>query len=464
MKLTFHGAAGQVTGSAYLLETGQTRMLIDYGMYQGGRQAEEQNRTPVEIDPGRLDAVLVTHGHLDHTGRLPLLGKAGYSGPIYATTATQQITELILKDSAKVQAQDLERINRKRLRAGEPSLAPLYTANDAESIMRRFLPVPYGQFVPIAPGVQARFVDAGHLLGSASIELQIPAADRFRTLVFSGDLGPKGSPLMKDPVGFTHADAVVMESTYGDRDHRPVEETCNEFFDLVKHAVERQGKILVPAFAVGRVQLILYLLATMFRKQMVPKFPVFIDSPMAIEATRIYSRHLDLFDEDFQAMREVHPLAEDLNTVQATPTAADSMKLNDVAGPCMIIAGSGMCTAGRILHHFKQNLWREATVVIIVGFQTEGSLGRALIEGARKVSIFGEKIAVRARVHSLGGFSAHAGQTDLMNWLTPLATSRPRLFLTHGEAKGREPLARLIEERFGLAPEQPMLGASVELP
>jgi metallo-beta-lactamase family protein len=463
MKLTFHGAAGQVTGSAYLLETDRARILIDYGLFQGGKDADELNRTPARINSEALDAVLVTHGHLDHTGRLPLLGKAGYTGPIYGTGATQEITGLILKDSAKVQAQDLERINRKRMRAGEPPLAALYDADDVESIMRQFLPVAYDEPVPVAAGMQARFVEAGHLLGSASIELRIEHGGGYRTLIFSGDLGPKDALLMKDPVGFKQADAVVMESTYGDRDHRPVQETCDEFFELVKHAVDNQGKILVPAFAVGRVQAILYLLAMMFRQKMVPKFPVFIDSPMAIEATRIYSGHLELFDAEFQAMRQIHPLQEDLDTVKATPTAAESMKLNDLSGPCLIIAGSGMCTGGRILHHFKQNLWREGTVVIIVGFQSEGSLGRMLVERAKMVSIFGEKIAVRARVHSLGGFSAHAGQTDLMNWFAPLAASKPRLFLTHGEAKGREPLARLIQERHGLTAEQPVLGQTIEL-
>jgi metallo-beta-lactamase family protein len=464
MKLTFHGAAGQVTGSAYLLETDRARVLIDYGMFQGGKDADTLNRSPFVMDPERLDAVLVTHGHLDHTGRLPLLSKGGYTGPIYGTDATREITDLILKDSAKVQAQDLDRINRKRRRAAEPPLEALYSADDVESAMRHFLPVAYNQPVNVAPGIQARFVEAGHLLGSASIKLRIEAdGGSTRSLVFSGDLGPKGALLMKDPEGFQHADAVVMESTYGNRDHRPVEDTCEEFFALVKHAVEQRGKILVPSFAVGRAQMLLYLLAMLFRQKTVPKFPVFIDSPMAIEATRIYSRHLELFDEEFQVMRKEKPLQEDLNTVKATPTAADSMKLNDLAGPCMIIAGSGMCTAGRILHHFKQNLWREGTVVIIVGFQSEGSLGRMLVEGAKMVSIFGEKIAVRARVHSLGGFSAHAGQTDLLNWFAPLAASKPRLFLTHGEAKGREPLAQLIREKHGLIAEQPVLGQTVEL-
>jgi metallo-beta-lactamase family protein len=463
VKLTFLGAAGTVTGSAYHLQADGEQVLVDFGLFQGVKQVEELNRVPRVFDPDRLAAVLVTHAHLDHTGRLPLLTRAGYRGPIHATPATIELTGLILRDSAKVQAHDLERVNRKRERAGKPPLGPLYTAADVEQTLSFLQPAPYDQALIVAPGVQARFVEAGHMLGSASVQLSCANGSPARRVVFSGDLGPRNAPLLKDAVGFNHADAVVLESTYGDHDHRPLDETLAEFEGVVQEAVARKAKILVPTFAVGRAQLLLYLLAIMFRKQIVPKFPVFVDSPMAVEASKIYFQHLDMFDEDFQALGRERPVLADLTTVKATATAEESKALNDLAGPCMIIAGAGMCNAGRILHHLKANLWKPETYVLIVGFQAEGTVGRLLVERRPKVKIFGEEIAVRAHIHTLGGFSAHAGQSDLLRWFEPLAATRPRVILTHGEAKGREPLARLIEERHGLVCEQPMLGDTLEL-
>jgi len=463
IRIQFHGAAGEVTGSAYLVETPRSRVLVDFGMFQGGEHKAEFIRLPESLDVTRLDAVLVTHAHLDHCGRLPLLTRAGYSGPIYCTEATSELTALILRDSAKVQAQDIERLNRKRQRADEPPLAPLYGAADVEKTVSLFRQTPYDRPVQVAPDVHARFVEAGHLLGSASIQLRIDRNGEHRCLAFSGDLGPRGAPILKDAVGFHKADAVMLESTYGDRDHKPLADTVLEFERIVREAVERKGKILVPTFAVGRAQLLLYLLAVMFRNKAIPKFPIHVDSPMALEASRIYLKHLDLFDEDFQQMQRQRPLLEDLDTVRASPTADDSKALNNCPGPCMILAGAGMCTAGRILHHFKQNLWKPETTVIIVGFQGEGTLGRQLVEGASQVNIMGEKIAVKARVHTLGGFSAHAGQSDLLRWFEPLARCEPEVILTHGEAKGREPLARLIEERHGLKARKPMHGDELVL-
>jgi metallo-beta-lactamase family protein len=406
---------------------------------------------------------LVTHAHLDHTGRLPLLSKNGYRGPIFCTPATAEVTGLILRDSAKVQSYDIARTNRKRERAGLAPLSPLYGAEEVEQLTQLFKEVPYSEPVAVAPGMKAKFVEAGHILGSASIQLFIQDEGEEKRLVFSGDIGPWNAPILRDPEGFHRAHAVVLESTYGDRDHRPIDATIDEFESLVRAAVETKGKILIPTFAVGRAQLLIYLFAIMFREKQVPPFPLFLDSPMAIEATRIYMRHLELFDEEFHALRRERPLVEDLRTLKATPTAQDSMGINEVAGPCVVLAGAGMCNAGRILHHLKQNLWRPETVVLIVGYQAHGSLGRMLVEGVDQVKIFGERIAVKAKIHSLGGFSAHAGQTDLLRWFEPLAANRPRVILTHGEEKGRTPLCAAIKAKHGLDCDMPEYGQTYEL-
>jgi metallo-beta-lactamase family protein len=463
MKITFLGAAGEVTGSAYLLETDQANVLIDFGSFQGGNHREERNLLPPALDVTQLDAVVVTHAHLDHTGRLPLLAKQGYAGPIFCTDATRELTNLILRDSAKVQAQDIGRLNRQRQRADDPPLVPLYGLPEVERTMALVRVTPYRTAVDVAPGVQARFVEAGHLLGSTSIQLLVANGAGRRCLVFSGDLGPRGAPILEEAEGFHQADVVVLESTYGDRNHRPLPETVTEFEQIMVDAVRRRGKVLIPTFAVGRAQLLLYLLAVMFRRKTVPKFPVFVDSPMAIEASKIYAHHLELFDDDFKAMQRERPLAQDLDSVKFTASAAESMAINQVAGPCLILAGAGMCNAGRILHHLKLNLWRPETDVVIVGFQAEGTLGRQLVEGARYVSIFGEKIAVKARVHTLGGFSAHAGQSELLSWFDQVAPCQPQVILTHGEAKGRDALGELLLERYQLTVQKPLLGDVIEL-
>jgi metallo-beta-lactamase family protein len=317
--------------------------------------------------------------------------------------------------------------------------------------------------VEVAPGIRARWVEAGHMLGSASLQLCVQEGNETKTIVFSGDIGPKGAPILEDAVGFDKADVVVMESTYGDRDNKKLAETVAEFEGIVKRAIQQKSKMLVPVFAVGRTQLLLYLLAQMFRNKVVPKFPVYLDTPMGIEATKIYWDNMELFDDEFKALQRERPLSQDLSTLTVTPTAQDSMKLNDEKGPCLIMAGSGMCNGGRILHHLKQNLWREGTSVLIVGYQGEGSLGRRLVDRAEEVSIFGEKIAVKASIHTLNGFSAHAGQTELLKWVGQMAKCRPRVFLTHGEARGREPLAEKIQEHFGLRAELPELGDVAQL-
>ena len=464
MRITLHGAAGgEVTGSAYLVETKQARVLVDCGLFQGGRDVRVRNRVPAGAKSKRLDAVLVTHGHLDHTGRLPLLAKLGYPGPVYATPATLEMTSLILNDSARLQVQDNDRENRKRLRAGMPPTEPLYVPEDAEAIAKQYKSVPYQQQVTVAPGVQACWAEAGHMLGSASIQLTVEEDGRSKRVVFSGDLGPKGAPILRDYEPFQQADLVFVESTYGDHDHRPFNDTVKEFISIVQEAVAHGGKILVPTFAVGRAQLLMTLMSWMFRKELVKPFPVYLDSPMAIEATKIYASHAELFDDEMREYISERPIREDLKTLSLTASADESRAINNVKGPCMVMAGAGMCNAGRILHHLKQNLWKSETHVMIVGYQARGSIGRQLVEGAKTVNILGEKIAVRAKVHTLGGFSAHAGQTDLLAWVGVIAPCKPRMVVAHGEDGPRDVFARLIEERYGLKPSIPAIGDVIEL-
>lgn len=463
MRITLLGAAGEVTGSAYHVATKHTQVLIDFGMFQGRSADERRNRVPRELNPRQLAAVVLTHAHLDHSGRLPLLVRRGYRGPIYATPATIEVAELLLEDAARIQAFDAERTNRKRRRAGRAPVQPLFTDADVQQVLGLFEPLPYDRAVTVAPGVMARMIEAGHILGSASIELIVTEQGRDYGIVFSGDIGPQGAPILKDPGLIKDADVVFLESTYGDRDHRSLDATIAELTDLVRRAADHWGKILVPAFAVGRSQQIIYHLGEMFRASEVAPFPIYLDSPMAIKATNLYKHHPELYDEKASAMREQGKLWRDLDMLHTCETSAESRALNDLDGPCLIIAGSGMCTGGRILHHLKHNLWRRETVVLLVGYQGAGTLGRLLADGAKRVRIFGDEIAVRAEVHGLGGFSAHAGQSELLQWLAAMARNRPRVVLVHGEDRGRQPLARLIKARFGIDAELPELNDVIEV-
>lgn len=462
MKITIVGAAGgEVTGSAYYVHTRKAAVLVDCGMFQGGRKSEALNRPPTGARQ-KLDAVLLTHAHLDHTGRLPLLAKRGHQVPVFATPATIEMTGLILRDSARIQAADTERRNRRRERAGEAPQQPLYTPEHAETAIGWLRPVPYQKPVPVAPGIHATWTESGHMLGSASIQLIVEEDGRRKCIVFSGDLGPRSVPILKDFEPFSDADLVFLESTYGDHDHRPFAQTVDEFVRIVQQAVEQKGRILVPTFAVGRAQLLTGLLAWMFRNQKVRPFPIFLDSPMAIEATKIYTRHRELFDEGMTKFIAERPLRADLKTMKLCVSSEDSRAINDVPGPCLVMAGAGMCNAGRILHHLRQHLWKPDTHVLIVGYQSHQSLGRQLVDGAKLVSIHGEKIAVKATVHTLGGFSAHAGQTDLLKWFGALAQARPRVILTHGEDEPRAALAKEIQRRFKISCTLPAMGEVVE--
>jgi len=463
MKIHFHGAAGDVTGSAYHVVTNKASVLVDCGFFQGRKEESAKNRREARLEGGKLDAVVLTHGHLDHIGRLPLLTRNGYKGPIYATQPTLDIATLILKDSLSLQKQDLKRQNQKRARQKLPPLEPLFEEADVRKLKPLATPVRYNERFAVAPGVEARLVDAGHVIGSASVELTVSENGHKKVVVFSGDLGPRGAPLLNDPEPFREADAVIMESTYGDRNHRSMQDTAIEGRQIISKAIDEKAKVLVPVFAVGRTQLLLYLLAGAFKRKTLPRFPIFLDSPMAIQATRIYGRNSELFDEEALGMVKSGELLRNLNCARPCASPGESRALNSVKGPCLIMAGSGMCTGGRIMHHLRHNLPIPETAILIVGFQSHGTLGRKLVDGAKTVMIAGEEIPVRASIHTMGGFSAHADQHGLLDWFSTLAPSRPRTIITHGEDRARQAFSDLIQSRFGLQSERPALGDVIEI-
>ena len=456
MKIQLLGASGgEVTGSAYLLHTERATVLVDCGLFQGSKKLENSNRLPARGAMQKLDAVVLTHAHLDHTGRLPLLTRFDYRGPIHATQATIEVAELILRDSAFLQGEDAKRQNRRLQGTGRKPVEPLYTMRDVERALGLFRPLRIERPTKVAPGITVRAVEAGHILGSVSLEVTVEEAAGQRTVVFSGDLGPRGAALHKDPTPFQRADLVFLESTYGDKDHPSLKDTAAEAREKIREAIERKGRVLVPVFAVGRTQILLYLLAGAFRKKKLQPFPIYLDSPMAIKATDVYRRHPELYDAEALAMRQSGELSSNLRTLKFCTKATESMAIGRRPGPFLVMAGAGMCTGGRIMHHLENHLGDPTTLVLMVGYQSRGSLGRKLMDGSDLVRIHGRPVKVRARTHMFGGLSGHAGQKDLLAWMGALAASKPRVILTHGEDRQRATLRDCIRQRFGLKAEMP---------
>ncbi len=453
MELTFHGAAGEVTGSCARLRCERSTGLIDCGMFQGGKSAARKNLRALDFDLRALDYVLLTHAHLDHSGLIPRLTALGYRGPIHATAATVDLLEIMLLDAAHIQEKEAEWANRhdraRHVRRGWDA-APLYTVAQAEASLKRLRPHPYGEPFEPAAGLRCTFHDAGHILGSAIIELDVEQGGSVRKLVFSGDLGQPFRPVVRDPATLTEADYLCIESTYGDRLHRPMKETEDELVHAMQHTLEvKRGNVIIPAFAVGRTQEVIFVLADLVRKGRLGNLEIVVDSPMAAAATELSLRYDHLWDDETRGllawMRE-HPGRASVRFVQDVD---ESIALNDRHHGLVIISASGMCDAGRVKYHLRNNLPRRESSIVIVGFQAAGSLGRRLVEGARYVTLFGERVPVHADIYTIGGLSAHADQSALLAWLGNFRRPPRQTFVVHGEQRAAEAFRTAIESRLG---------------
>lgn len=449
IEIEFLGATREVTGSCFLLRVGEYRLLVECGLIQGSYHDEKRNAEPFLFDPKTIDAVILTHAHIDHSGRLPLLVKRGYSGPIYTHDATVDLCTIMLDDAAYLNEKEVEYQNRKRERKGLELIEPLYSRSDARTTLQQFRGMGYQQRQEILPGIVLTLYDAGHILGSAIVELEVSGDDERRKIVFSGDLGHSGVPILNDPAQLTSADLVVMESTYGDRLHRPWDQTWQEIGEILANVRKGQGNILIPAFTVGRTQELLYLFSRNFDQWNLGQWQIFLDSPMGIEASEVYQRHAALYDPQAVQFKQQHGTLFNLPNLHLSRRSGDSMAINQIRSGAIIIAGSGMCSGGRIKHHLKHNVWRKETHLLIVGFQAKGTLGRALVDGASRIRLWGEAVNVKAQVHTVGGLSAHADQQELVEWYGHFE-NRPELVLVHGEAEAMELLAMCLAQQHGV--------------
>jgi metallo-beta-lactamase family protein len=458
MQISFCGAAQTVTGSCYLIEAGTKRFLVDCGMFQGNKELRAINRQPFQFNPGELDFMLLTHAHIDHAGLIPKLCKEGFKNPVYATKATVDLCRIALPDAGHIQELDAEWRSRKNTRRGLPAEEPVYTAADALACLEYFKAVDYRTEFEPAPGIRVCFSDAGHILGSAIIELWVEEAGITTKVVFSGDLGQRNQPIIQDPTVIEAADYLLIESTYGNRLHEDNQDKVQLLKQIILESIGSKGNLIIPSFAIGRTQDLLYYLRNLLLDGQIPHVPVYIDSPMAVSVTETYRNNPGYYDDPTLQMLQNGHSPFEFPELHFIRTAEESKALNETTKGAIIISASGMCDAGRILHHLKHNLWRPEAHILFVGYQAEGTLGRRLLEGAKVVKIFGEALNVQARIHSIGGFSAHADQKGLLEWLQGFKQKPRNIFVVHGEITSQQELAALIKQTLGIETQIPGLG------
>ena len=462
--ITFLGAAQEVTGSCHLLESSAVgRVLLDCGMHQGGDAVERIQDEEFAFDPAAIDAVLLSHAHLDHSGMLPRLYHEGFRGQIICNRATAELLDVMLHDSVGLYLRDLERTNIRNARRGRPALKPVFDMDDVAGVLGLCRGYSYGERADLGSAGVVVFHDAGHILGSSIIEVILNEQDQHKTLVFSGDLGKLDSVLMNEPALLQQADIVLMESTYGDREHRDEQDSMLQLRDILQQTWQRGGSVMIPAFAVGRTQDVLFHLGCLHQQGELDNWEVFLDSPMAIAVTRVYDRWLDLLDGDeVRHLSESHrtSLETFLPTLNLAISTEESMAINRIKGGAIIIAGSGMCTGGRIRHHFKQRIWDDRNTVIFTGYQAQGTLGRILVDGLKRVKLFNEEYVIKAQIETLGGLSAHAGQSGLVRWIGNFKP-QPRTVLVHGESRAQDALREKLWREQGLAVDIPARGQSI---
>ncbi len=451
IKITCLGGAGSVTGSSYLIESSQgKKALVDCGLFQGGRQMESRNWEAWPFDPKTIQTLFLTHAHIDHSGKIPKLVKEGFTGKIITSPPTAELCNIMLLDAAHIQEMDAEWQTRKNKRQSRGNILPLYTTKDAEASLKFLAPIERDKIFEVSHGIKARLRNAGHILGSSILELWIKEGAESIKVVFSGDIGKRDQLIVRDPYEIFDADYLFIESTYGDRLHRSAEESKRELLEAVKFSVSHGEKILIPAFAVERTQEILYILGEFYRDGLLPQIPIYLDSPLAIKATQIFRKNKKYYDDEAMAIVDQGFDPFDMPNLHFTTETRESMAINETSGPAIVIAGSGMCNAGRIKHHLKHNLWRDGASLVIVGFQAQGTTGRKLVEGAKQIKIFRENVSVKAKVFTIGGFSAHADQRDILEWVGHFESS-PHVFVVHGEPSASDVLAKKIHSDLGLS-------------